>query len=146
MTPDLQQDNAAATVPMSEVLARIANELRVLAWTSDKLQDAISPVFLANGSADSSSIATLQSLDLMSQSISGIAQVVDALTRVDACQCAVDPAESCRGLTLSALAERIAGTRVKSAVAKPSDGQCNYFEDFTSESEEGCYPGVRAAC
>ena len=146
MTPDLHQGSDNTAVPMSEVLARIANELRVLAWTSDKLQDAISPIVLANGSADSSSIETLQSLDLMSQSIAGIAQVVDALTRADACRCVVDPAESCRGLTLSALAERIAGSRVTPLVAKPADGQCDYFDDFSSASQEGCYPGVRAAC
>lgn len=145
MTPEFVRESDVPTVPMSEVLARIADELRVLAWTSDNLQDAISPVVLANGGADKSSLSTLQSLDLISQSIAGIAQVVDALTRADASRGMVDPMAACRGLTLSALADRIAGQEGRSAFSAVADDQCDYFEDFGADPQENFQLHARTA-
>jgi hypothetical protein len=145
MMSEFAGESDVPTVPMSEVLARIADELRVLAWTSDNLQDAISPVVLANGGANKSSIATLQSLDLISQSIAGIAQVVDALTRADASQGMVDPMAACRGLTLSALADRIAGQEGRSATSAVADDQCDYFEDFGADQQDSFQLQARTA-
>jgi hypothetical protein len=132
MTPDCPDSSDKATAPLSEVLARIGWELRDLASAADDLQAVISPNVSNCRCTQWSDLTALQSLDLMRQTLEGVAHFVEALAIAGGGNLQndphVDPHHASRGVMLSALSTRLTRSRgVDAATASTASGDCEHF-------------------
>ena len=96
----------------SLVFARVARELAALATASDTLQDALANTLAASGEQaklDVDAFQSLQGLDLLTQTLDALGQVMARLGNDPATTGHVDLDAALRAVPLSGLASRLAG-------------------------------------
>jgi len=96
-----------ALVPLADVLETISAELRELATSVDGLEALVGNLVVAGGFGGSQSVYEFQTLDRLRQSISGIADFLDA-ARIVPGDCRVDAVKASQSVTLTALSRRLA--------------------------------------
>jgi hypothetical protein len=109
-------------------LERTSEELRALAGMTIDIQWLVSRLLHTAAPADAASLRGLQTLDHVSQTISGIAKFLEALAGMAPADCGVDAASAARVVTLSGLAARLSfADAADQAMHFDSDGDFHLF-------------------
>ncbi len=112
-------------VPTVDVLAKISTELRELAASVDGLEALVGNLVVAGGFGGSQSVYEFQTLDRLRQSISGIADFLEAAQIVPD-DCRIDALKASKAVTLAALSRRLAMQTNEDAAAD----ECGLLELF----------------
>jgi hypothetical protein len=95
--------------PLPTTLCAVAGEISELAQLSDRLQALISAALLADGSTDPDHIKEFQAIDLLVQSLHGVATFLGALADSTSTEWRVDAAAAASDVLLTDLARRLGG-------------------------------------
>lgn len=95
--------------PISQLLTRASAELRDMASVTDDLEALVGNLVLAGSFGTSNSIYDLQKLDLLRQSIAGIADFLDGICRSSHPGWTVDSNSAAETVKLAGLSERLRG-------------------------------------
>jgi hypothetical protein len=117
MPVDSAEKTDAGMAPLSDILGRMAQELRDLARTVDQLQDTVGRMTTRQLARDGETMRELQNFDRLGQTLSGVANFAEALGLAAAADWAVDPQSAARAVHLSDLAARLVSRREKAGVS-----------------------------
>jgi hypothetical protein len=118
--PQPIHDADAQGAPLADVLEVCARELQALTEQCERLQALISPVLRRVEDGEE-----IQAMDLLTQSLNGVAQYLAALSQGVAPGWRVDAAQAASGVTIHDLACRLQG--VAAAPPVPS-GDFDFFD------------------
>jgi hypothetical protein len=107
MEPDPCDLHDDKTVPVADLFGRIAAELRELTQTVDALQNLAGRLASGTAKRDSEAVRQLQEFDRLGQTLSGVADFIDALDGSVPEQWRVNPHPASRVLLLADLAVRL---------------------------------------
>jgi hypothetical protein len=127
METDFLETPDARTMPATELLRRIAVELRGVAQTVDDLQLALGSLFSSGAARDASAIRQLQNFDSLSQAISGIADFTQALGGAAPEHWRMNPHPASRVVRLSDLAARLVANERTRAPDASAAGELELF-------------------
>src|SRR5215510_14933875 len=108
MQAEIRQLRAAETVPVADTLDRTSNELRKLASVADNVQHIVGQMLRDHRADDIKSLIELQHLDYLRQSISAIADFLEALSASTPAHWSLDTKSASQSVKLSELAMRLA--------------------------------------
>jgi hypothetical protein len=128
MDSDAFETSNSKTVPVADLLRRIAQELRDLTQTIDDLQQVLGRLVSNSAVRDSGSVRELQNFDRLGQTMSGIADFVDALGEDAPADWRLNPHPASRVLLLSELAVRLVSQNARAPV--PASQEAGEFEFF----------------
>lgn len=98
-------------VPVAELLANVASELRALCASAYEVEAAVGSLITTSSARDLSELSGLQELDRLIQHIDGLADYLGALARAAADLGDIDAAEARRLIKVARLADGLAGRR-----------------------------------
>lgn len=103
------RDDGAEHVPVSELLAHAARELRTLCAAATAVETAVGALITTSDPRDLAELRGLQELDRLIQHIDGLAEYISALARETEGLGAVDARSARRMIKLRRLADGLAG-------------------------------------
>lgn len=95
------------TMPVADLLQRIAEELRDLSLVVDDLQSLVGRLVSASAIRDSDAMRELQNFDRLGQNLSGVASFAEALGAAAPGDWLLNPHPASRAVLLSDLAARL---------------------------------------
>ena len=106
----------SAEVSLADILGRLESELVNLAQLADQLQEAISELVIQAPPAPRRSyLSKAQNVDILMQSLHGIATYVSILARTVPADWVLDPGKAAGAVKLSNLAHRLLNDAVRDA-------------------------------
>jgi hypothetical protein len=128
MPVDSAEKTDAGMAPLSDILGRMAQELRDLARTVDQLQDAVGRMTTSQLARDGETMRELQNFDRLEQALAGMADFSDSLARSASGEWRLNPHAAARAVPLGDLALRLASPRARSSISNACSNACNAGE------------------
>jgi len=121
-------ETPARTMPIADLLRRMAHELRHLTPVVDNLQVLVGRLVLASAIPDGAAAHQLQHFDSLGQTLAAIADFAEALGGDAPAEWLLDPRSASRAVRLSDLAERLV-SHLESPVASEAAvaGEFEFF-------------------
>lgn len=116
------------TMPVADLLRRIAIELRSLTRTVDDLQIVVGKLVANSAACDVHVVRQLQNFDSLGQTVSGVADFIDALGATAPEHWRLNPHPASRVLLLSDLALRLVSHHDRALAVETSEaGEFEFF-------------------
>ena len=114
---------------LCRALHRLSSELHRLASENQLVQQSIAVAFEHVVDPKMADLTALQHLDIMHQTLVGLAQFTDRLSQLAPSDCTVDPRVACAGIVLSALVDRLSeAAPLPNVVVAAPTGEYEPFE------------------
>jgi hypothetical protein len=120
---------ASNTAPVTDILGRVAAELRQAALVIDRTPVCTEHVKHRIGAEDSEYLRAMQGLDHSAQMLAGLADFLSALADRAPAHWRIDPHPASQVVTLAELASRLSlqASQVKGEGSQGSNGDCEFF-------------------
>ncbi|MFT3732403.1 MAG: hypothetical protein QM780_13460 [Hyphomicrobium sp.] len=105
------RDQHSASVPVTDVLLTVSNEVRMLSDAAGDLQNLVGNLVVAGAFGGSHSIYELQSLDRLCQSLGAVADFLHGLSGHASPEWKVDVTRAAGAVKLAEVSERLTGKR-----------------------------------
>ncbi|WP_158814581.1 hypothetical protein [Methylocapsa sp. S129] len=116
------------TMPVADLLQRIADELRDLTQVVDNLQSLVGRLVAASAIRDGDAMRELQNFDRLGQNLSGVANFAEALGGAAPEDWLVNPHSASRAVHLSDLAARLVSQGARGPASDPAGaGELEFF-------------------
>lgn len=120
-------------VTVSEALALLSDELRLVSDGVSELQELIGSLVGAGAFSGSQSVYQLQALDHLTQSVEAAADFMSAIARQAKPEWKIDAVDAARNIKLAEMSERLSGI----TMADKSSANSGDFDEFEEWSLTG---------
>ena len=120
-------------VTVSEALALLSDELRLVSDGVSELQELIGNLVGAGAFSGSQSVYQLQALDRLTQSVEAAADFMSAIARQAKPEWKIDAVDAARNIKLAEMSERLSGV----TMADKSSANSGDFDEFEEWSLTG---------